>query len=360
MSRQTVADLKAAGLFRVLQPERCGGWEMDFHTHLDVVEEIGKGCASTAWCVGVLHIHSWLVGMLSREAQDDIYESNPDALVAAVLSPAGTARFSNGRYVLEGFWPFGSGCEHSDWVILGARVVDENGQEQDESCFAVPITDIAIKDDWQVSGLRGTGSCSLTGRKISVPEHRHISFRRARLGETPGGRIHDGSLYRAPLAPPLSLALCGPAVGLAEGAFRDFLESVPGRVNRHLRGARQLDSPLLHQRVADARARIDTARELLHRAAEDLEQAAGRDGLMTMKDRARIRMDCAYSVRLCREAVEALFLVSGGSALAESNPLQRAWRDVYAICQHATLQFGTNTEIYGRSLLGLDPGTDIL
>ena len=357
---ENVADLRAAGLFRILQPERCGGRQLDFHVHLDVVEEIAKGCASTAWCLGVLQIHSWLVGLLPREAQDEIYLENPDALVAAVLNPRGSARREGGGYRLEGFWPFASGCERSDWLILGARVLDDGGEIEDEACFAVPVAEISIKDDWHAAGLRGTGSCSVTGKDVFVPERRHISFRRARKGSTPGGEIHPGTLYRAPLAPPLALALCGPAVGLAEGAIRDFIDFVPGRIDPHLRAAPQIEDSLTHRIVADARAGVDAARALLHRTADDIHEAAERNGRMRRMVRARVRMDCAYAVKLCMEAVENVFLACGGAGLSEANPVQRAWRDVHAINQHATLQFRTNSLIYGRTLLGLDPGTDIL
>lgn len=360
MPAGSVAELRAAGLFRVLQPARCGGWEMGFHTHLDVVETLARGCASTAWCVGVLQIHSWVVGMMSREAQDDVYAGDADALVAAVLNPRGTARRDGGDYVLEGFWPFGSGCQHTGWLILGARVLDDAGGVTDEACFLVPAADAEIRDDWHVAGLRGTGSCSLAGAGIRVPAHRYISFRAGRLGRTPGGALHDGALYRAPLAPPLSLALCGPAIGAAAGAIDDFLAYIPGRTNAHLRGALETDSPLIQQTVAEARARVDAARLLLHRAADDIHDAADRGGRMTKDARSRVRMDCGYAVRLCLEAVEDIFLACGGSGLAEKSPIQRAWRDVHAMSEHATLQFRTNAEIRGRTLLGLEPGTDIL
>ena len=357
---ETVAELKAAGLFRVIQPERCGGWQMDFHAHLDVVEAVAAGCGSTGWCLGVLQIHSWVAGLLSEAAQADIYAADPDALIAAVLNPRGTARQTGDGYVVDGFWPFGSGSEHAGWTILGARVLDDDGKTADEGCFLIPAGDIEIKDDWRVAGLRGTGSCSLVGRNVAVPKHRFISFVEGRAGRTPGGGLHDGTLFRAPLAPPLAIALCGPAVGIAEGAIRDFVDYVPGRTNPHLRGAAQIDSPLTHQTVGEARARVDAARVLLHRAADDIHVAADNGGEMTADIRARIRMDSAYAVRLCLEAAEAIFLAAGASSLSEKNPIQRAWRDLHAINQHALLQFQTNAEIYGRALLGLDPGSDIL
>lgn len=357
---RNVADMKAAGLFRVLQPERCSGWQMDFHAHLDVVEQIGAGCGSSGWCLGVLQIHSWVAGLLSEQAQDDIYADDPDALIAAVLNARGAAGKTADGYSVSGFWPFGSGSEHSGWAILGAQVKDAGDEVIDEGCFLIPMSDVEIKDDWRVAGLRGTGSCSLVVKDVTVPEHRFISFLDARGGKTPGGDLHDGAMFDAPIGPPLAIALCGPAVGIAEGAIRDFIDYVPGRTNPHLRGAAQIDSPLTHQVVAEARAQTDAARVLLHRAADDIHAAAESGGEMTTENRARIRMDSAYAVRLCMEAVEAIFMACGGSGLAEKHPVQRAWRDLHAINQHALLQLTTNAEIYGRTLLGLDPGTDIL
>ena len=360
LPEENVADMRAAGLFRVIQPARCGGWQMDFHAHLDVVEEISAGCGASGWCLGVLQIHSWVAGLLSQQAQDDIYGDDQDALIVAVLSARGEAVPRGDRYRVSGFWPFGSGSEHSQWAILGARVLDDEGEVVDEGCFLIPTPEIEIKDDWRVAGLRGTGSCSLVAKEVDVPAHRFISFIDGRAGKTPGGHLHDGTLYKAPLAPSLAIALCGPAVGIAEGAISDFIDYVPGRTNPHLRGAVQIDSPLTHQTVAEAKARVDAARMLLHRAADDIHEAAENGGEMPVEIRARIRMDSAYAVRLCMEAGEAMFLASGGSGLAESNPVQRAWRDLHAINQHALLQLPTNAEIYGRTILGLDPGSDIL
>ncbi|MEE2662317.1 MAG: acyl-CoA dehydrogenase family protein [Pseudomonadota bacterium] len=360
LPRENVTALQKNGLFKVIQPERCGGWQMDFHTHLNVVEEISVGCGSTGWCLGVLQIHSWVAGLMDERAQDDIYSTNPDALIAAVLVARGTARSHGSGYVVEGFWPFGSGSEHSDWLVLGAKVINADGSTQDEGCFLIPSGEVEIKDDWRVAGLRGTGSCSLVAKSVEVPEHRFISFLEARKGNTPGGGLHAGTLFKSPLGPPLALALCGPAVGIAEGAIKDFIDYVPGRTNPHLRGAAQLDSPLTHATVGEAKVKVDAARHLLHRAADDIHESAERNGRMTRSARARIRMDCAFAVRLCLEAGEEIFLACGGSGLAESNSIQRAWRDLHAINQHALLQLQTNSQIYGRMLLGLEPGTDIL
>lgn len=360
LPNENIADMKAAGLFRTIQASRCGGWQLDFHTHLDVVEAIASGCGASGWCLGVLQIHSWFAGLMSQQAQDEVYAEDPNSLIAAVLSVRGKAKRTSAGYRVSGFWPFGSGSEHSDWVILGAGVEDSNGEEIDQGVFLIPISEIEIRDDWRVAGLRGTGSCSLAVTDVDVPLHRYLSTLEGRHGKTPGAHLHKGTLFQSPMTPCLSIALCGPAVGIAEGAIRDFIGYVPDRTNPHLRGAAQLESSLTHQNVAEAKASVDAARMLLHRAADDIEVAAGNGGDMPVDIRARIRMDCAYAVRLCMEAGEMIFLATGGSGLAETNPIQRAWRDLHAINQHALLQLQTNAEIYGRTILGLEPGSDIL
>jgi 3-hydroxy-9,10-secoandrosta-1,3,5(10)-triene-9,17-dione monooxygenase len=115
-----------------------------------------------------------------------------------------------------------------------------------------------------------------------------------------------------------------------------------------------------HLQVAEARTKIDVARLLLHHCADAIEAAAARGEEMAFLKRARVRMDCAYAVRQCVEAIETLYLASGGSGIGESNPTQRAWRDVHAINMHGFLNLQTNQEMYGRVLLDLPPNTPLI
>ena len=357
---ETVAETRRSGLARILQPARCGGLELGLSAHFETVEEVARGCGSTAWCLAVFHVDSWLVGLFGKDAQDDVYAGNPDSLVAGVRDPRGAARRRGDGLVVTGSWPFGSGSEHADWAILGAELLDADGRREDGICVAVPAADLTTRDDWHAAGLSGTGSCSICCEDVFVPAHRTISVRDAGLGRAPGAALHASRLYRAPMAPFVAFGLCAPAVGLAAGAVEDFSGHVSGRTDGHLRDAPEIENPLVHQTVAGAHAGIDTARALLRRAAADIEEAADRGGRMTRGTRARVRMDCAYAVDLCRRAVDDVFLACGGAGLSDAHPVQRAWRDVHAVSQHAMLRFRTATEIYGRVLLGLAPGTDIL
>jgi len=355
-----IADLKRTGLLKVLQPRRYGGLELSLHAHIDVVAEIARGCGSTAWCMGVMHAHSWLMGSFPEAAQQETFGANPDTVISAVIGPRGTAREADGGYRLDGFWPFASGCEHADFLLLGARVVGAGGAIVDEADLLVPVSDIEIRDDWNVVGLRGTGSCSVVAKDVLVPRHRYLSLPGIIQGRAPGAARHEGSLYRCAAVPVLALAITPAALGMAEGALAAFKERLPGREIAYTQREIQIESPTTHRQVADAATRIHVARLLLHRCADDIAAAATRGEEMEFVARARVRMDCAHAVRECLNAAEILFLAYGGSGIGEANPVQRAWRDLHAVNMHGLLTLETNQEMYGRVVLGLKPNTPLI
>jgi 3-hydroxy-9,10-secoandrosta-1,3,5(10)-triene-9,17-dione monooxygenase len=355
-----VAALKRAGLLKVLQARRYGGHQASLHAHIDTVATIARGCGSTAWCMGVVHAHSWLMASFPQEAQDETYGADPDTFISAVIAPRGEAKPAEGGYVLNGFWPFASGCQHAKYLLLGARILDAGGAVVDEADLLIPAKDISIKDDWNVAGLRGTGSCSVAAKDVFVPRHRLLSLPGLVEGKAPGVALHDGGLYKSAAVPVLQLALAPGAIGIAEAALDAFQERLPGRIIAYTLGEKQIESATTHRQVADAATKIRVARLLLHRAVDDIEAAANAGAIMAPRERARIRMDCAHAVRQCLEAVDTLFLACGGSGLAESNPIQRAWRDLHAINMHGALALEVNQEMFGRMLLGLPPNTTLI
>ncbi len=357
---ENVAELRRAGLFRILQPRRFGGHELDIHTHLDVVSTLARGCASTAWVCGVVHAHTWLSALFPPDAQAELYGANPDAITCAVVAPRGTAIPVEGGYRLSGFWPFGSGCQHSQWMFLGGQVKDASGTVLDEGEFLVPTGELTVNDDWHVAGLRGTGSCSVQGKDLFVPAHRFMSTPQAFSGNAPGFALQDGWLYRAAPVPVLDIALCGPALGIARAALAAFVDHVKGGRVLAYTGNVQAEWPVTHTDLADAAVRIDMAELLLRRLADDIEATAKSGEAMPLERRARARMDCAQAVRSCLEAVDILFLAAGGGTLAERHPLQRASRDAHAINMHGFLALRPNQEVYGRVLLGFPPNTPLV
>lgn len=360
MLGENVERLREAGLFRVLQPRLWGGLESGLPLHLAAVEEISAACGATGWCLGVMHAHSWYLGLFNEQAQRDVWGEDPDARLSAVLAPRGRAQRTSDGYTLGGFWPFCSGCHYSRWLLLGARVVDEAGVQVDEAVLLVPTALADIQDDWYAGGLAGTGSNSVKLEGVHVPAHRALSTPLAREGKAPGAGLHAGSLYYGAPVPSLSLFLCGPALGIARRALESFRRRLPGRIVAYTFDEKQREMPVTHLEVAEAATRIDTARLLLHSVVGEIEAWAGKREVMPLERRAKTRMDCAFAVRLCLEASEILYLASGGAGLAESSDVQLATRDLHAINLHGMLALKTNLEMYGRMLVGLPPNSPVL
>jgi 3-hydroxy-9,10-secoandrosta-1,3,5(10)-triene-9,17-dione monooxygenase len=352
--------VRKAGLFRVLQAKRYGGHQQSFRTHIDTIAAVGQGCGSTAWCMGVIHAHSWLMAHFPQAAQDETYGANPDAIISAVIAPRGQAKPAQGGYVLNGVWPFGSGSQHADWLFLGAAMLNPAGEVIDEGDLLVPSGDVTIKDDWNVTGLRGTGSCTILAKDVFVPEHRYVSLRGLIAGNTPGADLHEGWLYKSAGVPVLTLALAPCSLGIARAALDAFKQRLPGREVAYTEHEKQIEMPVTHVQAAEATTRIDVAEALLYRCADEIEAAARRGEMMEFTKRARVRADCAWAVRQCLEAVEILYLASGGSGIADGSALGRAWRDLHAVNMHGLLNLQTNMELYGRIVLGLKPNTPLI
>jgi 3-hydroxy-9,10-secoandrosta-1,3,5(10)-triene-9,17-dione monooxygenase len=356
---ENIRALQAAGSLRTVQSTRNGGYGLGMRAHLDVVSTLAEGCASTAWVAGVVHAHSWLLSHFPGQAQDDVYGADPDAVVSAVIGPRGAATRTSDGYTLTGFWPFASGNECSDWLLLGAVVSDEAGNVVDEGDFLVPTSAVQRKDDWYVNGLTGTGSCSVTVTDLEIPSHRFVSLPAVIMGVSPGRDLHEGWGHLCAPGPVLCLALTGSSIGIARQALRDFPALIKGKTIAYTADD-QYAHPLTHMQAADAAMHIHEGELILYHCADQIDAAAREGRELDLMTRARMRLDCAQGVRRCLEGVEILFHASGASGIRLASPLTRAVADLRAINQHGLLNLEMNQEVYGRVVLGLQPNTPLL
>jgi flavin reductase (DIM6/NTAB) family NADH-FMN oxidoreductase RutF len=203
VSPETIADLKAAGLFKLFQPERYGGYAMDWGIQVEIARSLGSACGSTAWLLTVLSTHSAMVGRFALEAQDDVWGGDPEALIATGSARVGGgATPVEGGYMLDGAWRFSSGIDFSEWVMVAAPVAGVDapppaGLRQ----FLIPAADYEVIDDWHVSGLRGSGSKQVKiAEPLFIPEHRTLGFLELLGVNPPGAEVNDpartGARYR--------------------------------------------------------------------------------------------------------------------------------------------------------------------
>lgn len=357
---ENVIALREIGFFKLVQPRAFGGYEQDFATLVDLTAEIAKSCAATAWVCGLLAAHQWLLAGFGAEAQHDVWDADPDALLCGSYAPVAKARAVTGGYRLTGRWSFASGCDNAAWALCAALVPTASASDSLTPAFLlVPAADYAIEDTWQVIGLAGTGSKTLILDDVFVPAHRILTFHETTSGKTPGAEIYAGNpTFRVPMLCNIPSCLAAVAVGAASGALEDYLAATSRRVTRGaVAGAdnRMAAFATVQLRVADAAASADAAREILLRDVRVCAQAVRERREVTIEDRITYRRGQAFAVALAIRATEALNASTGGLGLNLSNPVQRAWRDANAVGRHISMNWDAVGTMYGQLVLGLQP-----
>jgi resorcinol 4-hydroxylase (FADH2) len=356
---ETFADLRAAGLFRIFQPARYGGLDLDLENLVHITYELGQGCGSAAWVYSVVTFHQMHIALFDRRAQDEVWGTNREALSASSYLPAGTATPAAGGFRLNGTWPFASGIDNLEWIIIGARVAGEAGAAPDFRFCLVPKTDLVLDDNWRVMGLCGTGSKNVVLNDVFVPEHRTLRFSAAREANTPGGALHDHPLYRLPFFAIASYCLIGPGLAIAAGALADYIAEMKVREGTgSLAGAAAKVSQFVQvqMRVSEASGLIDAARLLVLRDCRESMALIRAGENLPIEARLRNKRDQALAMRFLKDAVQLLTDASGARGQFTDHPIQRAYRDIHAVSCHITLNWDAVMPAYGRHMLGLDPG----
>jgi 3-hydroxy-9,10-secoandrosta-1,3,5(10)-triene-9,17-dione monooxygenase len=356
----TVADLQETELFRLFQPARYGGIEAPFRAFIDIGGALGRGCGSTSWVFNNLVVHNWMLGYWSPEMQDEVWHANPRALIgSSFVFPAGHAEKAPGGYRLSGKWPFSSGIDASEWMMLAAPVAGGEGKAPEPRFFIVPRSDYRAIDNWYAMGLAGTGSKDVTTDNIFVPEHRTLAAADGKGALHPGSKVNTGALYKLPWYALFGFVNGATALGIAQGAIDEF--SVATRARVATATGRQLaDLATMQLRVAEAATQIDAAETLMLKDCNEAMRVAEAGKLASMEEKTRWRRDAAFAVRMSVKAIDMLFAGAGGAAILDTHPLQRALRDAHAAQGHIGLNWDANGTMFGRVALGLDPDFPLL
>ena len=346
--------LHESGLFRFHQPKAFGGMELPFVAVVDIPAELARGCPSTAWSVGNVACHHWILGYYDPATQREVWEANPDALIASSIAlAAGRGRKAPGGFLVNGRWPFSSAVDNAEWNMLAVSIYDEDGTTPvDWRLCLVPKTDYEIIDTWYAMGMAATGSKDIAVTELFVPERRALPLLRCRGGlEHPGAALNQGPLFRIPIVAASSHPIAPAALGAAEGAYELFVAAMSRRVGTYT-GARVADYQAVQIKVARARCLIDAARSFLRQSAIELQAAAQRNETPDIETKLRYRTHSAFAVNQAREAVETLWSCYGAQGLYTRDPLQRHLRDVLAINQHFSFNFDIAGAAYGSLALG--------
>ena len=350
--------MKDAGVFGMALPRSWGAPELDPLTQIRVIEALAMAEGSAGWCAMIGcdsgYITAFLEERVAREMYPDIWVST-----AATVSATGRAVPVNGGYQISGRFPFSSGCQHSEWVWAGCKVVEgerervnEKGIPETRICF-LKLSDLEILDTWHTTGLRGTGSHDLAAHNVFVPAERTFTFQDPKLVKRPG------PLYAFPL---MFIAKgAAPALGIARHAIDLVIEQASRKPARAmLRGdgiepAKLLrDEVFVQESVARAETLLGSARAYLFDVVGDMWRTLVAGDALSANQQARFLTMYAHVVGTCVEATQLVFKASGGTAVYQGGGLDRCMRDLLTMNQHLMGSLRTY-ELSGRLLLGLEP-----
>lgn len=342
-----------AGLFRLLVPRPLDGGEIDPVGYVRVIEAVARLDASTAWCLCQTAVCGMVGAYLAPEPAWEVFGRDPRAVLAWGAGPGGRATMVEGGYRVTGTWPFASGGHHATWIGGHCTVLEPDGAPATAANGApvvrtmlFPAGQVAMGDNWNVIGLKGTGSDTYTLTDLFVPEDCAI----AHHALDPAERREHGALYSFNIYQLFGAAFPAIALGIARAMLDAFIALA--QVKTPAVGKMLLrDHPVIQSQVGVAESQFAAARTFFYAAWDDIWRAAQEDAV-TLAMRVRLRMASIHASQQARQIADTAYLAAGATAVLESNPFERRFRDMHAVSQQAQAQFAI-FEVIGRHFLGV-------
>lgn len=352
VSGEFLGELADTGVFRLLQPTWCGGFEAEPIQLNQVVRSISGHCGSTGWVASVLAATAWLVALFDEEAQREVWAEDHGAITCSSYAPSGRLIPVEGGYELSGLWRSVASSAYASWAVLGGSIVAADDRPVDIVSALIPKSDYRIGSSWDAIGLRGSGNRDIHVENVFVPAHRTLRVHEVALRRGPGQTVNTGPLYRVPFSTILNASFVAPMVGIAEGCLDAYVSEMQGRSRLTLGGASRA-SDVANAAAARASADIDATVLQLERNLRDLYDRAYRRREMTIEVRLRARRDSAIAAERTVAAIDLIFAAARGMALHRGTHIERAWRDAHTAVAHASNDTFTQLALCGRGMFGL-------
>ena len=346
LASSSVEALYDSGLLRLKMPHVLGGAEADVVTQLDVLEAVSRIDPASGWClmIGAASVGS-LAAFLPDDSIEEIFVGGKPPKTAGAAAPSATATPVAGGYRVTGHWKFGSGIMHADWVSAGARVVGGFDGYPRQVRMAMPRHKVKVHDNWQVMGLRGTGSCDFSVEDLFVSDGFAWD---ATLTEP----LRGGALYRLGRPGFVTNEHSAFALGVARRAL-DAVTEMAASKTRGYNSVNLLANRATFQRaLGECDLRLRAARSLNVEILEEAWQSVCAGHTPPPPLQAQMRSCATYTTDVAADVTAQAFRYGGGEALFTPNILQQCLRDINAAAQHQMVS-DTAYENHGQFLLGL-------
>jgi indole-3-acetate monooxygenase len=352
IASEVLSALYDARLLRMLIPKSCGGLEVEPATFMQAVEELAKADGSTAWCVVQASGCSMAAAYVAPEVAQEIFGDARAVMAWGPVGPNVKAVAVEAGYRATGDWSFASGIKHAGWLGCHCPVLEADGTPRlgpdgkpAERTMLIPKASAKITDIWRVIGLKGTGSDNYAIADLFVPER--YTFTR----ESAADRRERGPLYRFTTFHLYGTGFAAIALGLARAALDDFVALAATKVPKTKTFVLR-DNAVVQSQVALAEAKLASARAYLLAVLDEAWATAVRGEALPLAQRAVLKLAGTYAVHQGKDVVDTVYHAAGATAIFESNPFERRFRDVHTVIQQVQAQFA-NFEMVGQVLLGL-------
>ncbi len=348
LPRPVFEALADAGLFHLAVPRSIGGGEIDLPSYVEVIEELGKADASTAWAVNQGAIFATYSARMPRDIARAIWIETPRSVVANTPAPTAKAVVVPGGYRVTGRQGFSTGCRHASWVAAHAQIFDNGqvrleGDQPEMRYFFVPVAEAELLDTWHVRGMRGTGTHHFAVHDVFVPVERTV------LSAT-APALEPGPLYKIPRTLCFASGDAAVALGMARTCLDTFAELAGSKTPRAMQSLLR-DQSMVQVNVGHAEAALRSGRAFLMESVRDIWSEA-QAGAVTLERRAVLRLATTHGIRLAAQVIDSVYSAAGATAAYEGNLIQRHFQDIHVITQHLQGRMA-HYELVGRHWLGL-------
>jgi alkylation response protein AidB-like acyl-CoA dehydrogenase len=352
---RVVEALIDGGFFKLLIPRSLGGAELHPLTYVQVLEEIARAEPSTAWSLGQNSGCSMTAPYLDPAIAREIFGPRRGILAwGPDLPNAGRGVAVEGGIRVTGRWGFATGSRHATWLGAHVPIFEGNGSPRMNPngrpyvpTVLFPKSSAEIIDNWQVIGLRGTGSDSYAVEDLFVPQE--YTCGRDNAAE----RREPGLLYKFTSGMVYAMGFSNVSLGIARGALDAFVELARDKIPRGARNPLR-NNNVIQSQVAQCEARLRSCRAFIHQTLEEMWEAAERDGDFRPEQHPRLRLSTTWAIQQAREVVAQVYSAAGATAIFNENPFERRLRDIHAGTQQGQGR-PVHFETVGQMLLGLPP-----
>lgn len=336
------------GLYRALLPQSLGGSEAPPEIFMQMLEEIAKADASTAWCLGQCSVCAMIAASLDHDTAHEIFNTPPGILAWGAV--AHEARVVAGGYRVTARWDFASGSRQATWLGAHVRIVNADGTPRKTAegapemrTILFPLASAVMHDVWQAIGLAGTGTDSYEVHDLFIPD-RFAAFR-----DVPEALREPGPLYRLPTGSTFSLGFAAVSLGVARATL-DAAIALARAKHQSLAASAMRDNQAVQGLIGRTEADFRAARAYLYATANAMWRDLSATGTFSLTHRSAVRLASTWTIQQSAKVVDTAYHMAGATAVFRSNPFERRFRDMHAIAQQIQAR-DTHYEDVGRAIL---------